>query len=271
MSKKKASTGKRRTRSGGLGLEVLPSKRLLFSHPSWLRWWWIKDAGDNGTASRITHVACVFVESESGEDGIKHYREVKRGCEALGWTFIPGLRFAPLNRGDWDRMTNPKAHRDIIKRAKRWDSLCLDMEPYGIKSGTRYHAGGEAYALYEAASDWQKFDKPLYVYPPMFRAPFEMLTSCPQGNALDHTTYEAGPFVSRGKLADEIVLRLSYWTRRMVHYWPGFYARYLVDQTVMWAAADECDRCWFFPSATGDDRRNLFRPDWKPRSIVWSS
>ena len=177
MAQTKRRTGKRRPRSK-------PKKRWLFAHPSWLDWWWLKNAEANPELSKlITGVFCVFDETPSKVDGkkydsVKHYREMERRCKSLGWDFVPGLRFSHRSRAnaEWDRLKDPKEHKAVIKQAAKWPSLMLDMEAYGVNPRL-YHSGGEAYELFEAAEPWRKFTKPLYVYPPQYQAPHEVRAS----------------------------------------------------------------------------------------------
>lgn len=263
MTQTKRRTGIRRSRT-----ELKrPVKRWLFAHPSWLSWWWLKNAEANPEwAKLITGVFCVFVESASGNDSVKHYKEMKERCEALGWEFTPGLRFSHRSRADWSRMTNIEEHKAIIRKAAKWTSLMLDMEAYGVK-GTRYHSGGEAYELHAAAEPWRKFGKPLYVYPPQFQAPGSILNQTrhsydsPWPIALDHSTYEAGRF--NGDLKAAMVVRCSYYLSRFSDYCPGFYLKYIQNRPTM-AAAAKYGSCWFFPSSKGDDRSKFMTPDWSP-------
>lgn len=250
-----------------LKLDLLPAERIAFMHPSWARWWAFPNAEANPELAKlITGLFMVFVESESGNDSVKHYDEMKERCEALGWTFIPGLRFSHRSRADWGRLMKIREHEKIIGQAKDWPSLMLDMESYGIKAGQRYHSGADAYALHEAAEPWNRFTKPLYVYPPTFKAPASILRRyglSEWGVALDHTTYQASRFGSVKDLKKAMHLRNSYSLHHNTLYCPGFYLRYLKDRKVM-AAAAGYGRCWLFPSPKGDDRRNLFTPDWSP-------
>ena len=272
MATTKRRTGTRRrstalARTKPLKTDLFPAERILFTHPSHLSWWWLKNAEANPELAKlITGVFCVFVETKSGSAGVAHYKEMKERCEAIGWKFIPGLRFSHRSRGDWGRMTDIKEHQAIIKQAANWPSLMLDCESYGIKSGTRYHSGGEAYALHEAAEPWAKFKKPLFVYPPMFQAPGSILQRnhvvlpVRDGVALDHSTYEASRFGKGLKKAME--LRFNYYAGR-ARYCPGFYLKYLKDRKAMSAAA-KYGRCWFFGSPKGDDRRRFMTPEWAP-------
>lgn len=250
----------------------LPARRWLFAHPSWLTWWWLKNAEANPELAKlITGVFCVFVESESGNDSVKHYAEMKRRCEANGWEFVPGLRFSHRSMANWDKLTNIKEHKAIIKQAAKWPSLMLDMEAYGMHP-RRYHSGGDAYALHEAAEPWANFTKPLFVYPPMFQAPGSILHRNGEHNtllvnhgvALDHTTYEASRYGKDLKKAME--LRANYYHGR-ARYCPGFYLRYLNDPKVM-ALAAKYGQCWLFPSSKGDDRRWFMGEGWNPNGVV---
>jgi len=262
---RRRTTGKRRTRT-----EIKrPAERLLWAHPSWLQWWFLPNAEANpDRAKLITSIFCIFVESKSGTDSINHYAEMKARCEALGWTFTPGLRFTHQTKGEWEFLKTRSEHVKIIRRTKEWPSLMVDMEPYHISKGRRYHSGGEAYELFAAAEPWEKVVKPFYVYPPMFQAPDTLLTRHGQAKAagglayaLDHSTYEASRFGSGLKAAMKV--RDDYYRLRGVRYVPGYYLRYLTDRKVM-AAAAKYEQCWLFPHPKTDDRRRLFTPEWKP-------
>lgn len=248
----------------------LPAERYLFSHPSWLHddrkggYRWFDNALANpDLAKLVTHVFCLFVETESGADSVKHYKRMKAGCEEVGWTFIPGLRFAHTSKAEWEFLKKRYNHERIIRATKDWPSLCLDLEPYGVR-GTRYHSGGDAYELHEASEPWMEFGKPLYVYPPMFTAPQSILLKY-HGigfpTALDHSTYDAGRF--GGDLKKEMALRDDYFMSRWSTYCPGFYLRYINDRKVM-ALAAKYEQCWFYPSSKGDDRKNFMTSDWNP-------
>ncbi len=263
MTTTKRRTGTRRRRT-----EIKrPAERWLWGHPSWLNWWWFKNAEANPELARlITGVFCIFVESKSGTDSVKHYKDMKERCEALGWTFVPGLRFTHQIKAEWELLKTKREHVKIIQQAKKWPSLMLDMEPYHITSGQRYHSGGEAYELFDAAEPWRKFNKPLFVYPPQMQAPGSIIKhygySCDAGpvRALDHSTYEASIFGAG--------LKRAMWVRKDYYQWPsayvpGFYLRYLNDRNVM-ALAATYGRSWFFPHPKTDDRRNFMTPEWAP-------
>jgi hypothetical protein len=265
-----------------------PAKRWLFCHPSWLHdarkhgYRWFSQAIANEELARlITGVFCVFVETPSGADSVRHYGAMKAGCHSLGWEFVPGLRFGHQRKSEWQKLLAASEHAKIIKQTKDWPSLCLDLEPYfwNLQAdgkarkkkipGPRYHTGGQAYELFEAAAPWEKFRRKLFVYPPQFQAPTSILRRHPragamieQSNALDHSTYNANRF-GRG-LHQVMDLRHHYYQGLGVEYCPGFYLRYLNDQRVM-ALAEQYGQCWFYPSSRGDDRKRFMTPEWSPQ------
>lgn len=261
--KRKVTPGVRRRRRRP---PDMPEERWLFAHPSWLRNRWLPNAEKHGTQSLITGVFCVFVEKPGDDkDSVVHRDECKERCEALGWEWVFGVRFGHQTQSQWKKLLDRDYHAEAAQIARNNSGICLDMEPYGIKTGQRYHSGADAYSLFDAAKPWFNVSSPVYVYPPMFRAAFEILQGTEQPFALDHTTYNAN---KHDDIDASLALRSLYWNWYEVDYVPGFYLRHLNSAATMKAAA-QYGRCFFFPQTSGgkDNWHKLFTPEWAPEAV----
>jgi len=256
--------GKRRRRTN-------PVKRWLFTHPSHLKWWYSKNVEKNLTHKNLITGLIVAYDEQTQKvkdvpvDSEQHHTKWKDFAESMGWDIIPCLRFShsKKNRKPRSWLFNPKTHEAIIKKANKWGSIALDMEPYGY-GWQGYHRQSEELELDKAAKVWESCSVPVAIYPSLRTAPEIILSNCYTNRRilLDHTTYNFQKIKDiRQAITDRHHCFVQ--TRLLGQFWTGLFLSYLNDKSAMNKINKIVTNLWFFPRAK-DDRRNFFTPKWHP-------
>ena len=266
------------TRKRGRGRTYrLPAERWLYTHPSHALWWILPNLEKNpDLRSLITGVLCVAVDAYN-QDHSRHLPEVRRRCEALGWTFAAGYRHSH-EAGKLDDDFDPAWHKAQVGKLNRLADkgpVCLDGENYHKsvtdgKKTPRFHVASKYDDLLVGASSWQKLspDARLLYYPahPRIWAGRALLTQAARSGArvtaLCHDTYEASRFGAG--LAGVLERNVKIFGPG---YCPGFYLTYLQDGRVMHLAS-RYGRCWFYARTAynhKDDLPNFGTPKWRPK------
>jgi hypothetical protein len=258
------------TRRRPTRVPTIQTKRWLWTHPSHLEWWYGRNLRKHPhLKTQITGIINVYAEHTHKVKGVptdseQHHNKWKDFAEEMGWDYIPGLRFThtKVNKHPRRWLFDKKNHEAMVKKANKWGSIALDMEPYGITGFFKYHTQSEVFKLNEAAQPWKECKVPVAIYPSVFTAPEIILSNTPQKITLDHTTYN---FKKLGNINQAITERHNYFSiaKLLSPFWTGLYLAYLNDKEFIKKISRVTTNLWFYPRVK-DDRPNFLTPNWAP-------
>ena len=255
-------------------------RRLLFTHPTHLRWWVLPNFEKYPDDIPITGVLCIY--ADRGDTYTPEVSaEIAKRCAKLGIEYIPGGRMTYHSASEYlqvpTRLWQDEHFDELMEMDGADKAIAIDVEPYAKRppGSPKYHSMDLLEQFENACECWQEYIGDVYLYnSPEVITQNRAIANKTSGKvfSLDGRTYDTAHMDGLSKLAQQWFLNETWCEKRGITYLPGLYLKYLQDGAVM----DLVDDAWFFARTRGrdedgnpidhpDDLPDFGTPQWSPR------